>query len=411
VVAIGSRGDIPDMKRLLICSVGTFLVATGLMACALLPERYAVNAPMLNMMSGWFGADTPAQDLFGARIRVPRGFTVGVFAAEIPGVRFLRPLPGGGLLATTPREGKVWLMAPDGDGDGRSDSTRALLEDLERPHGLDLYENWLYVAEGSGVGRVPIDPQTGELAGRYERVVSGLPEGGNHWSRTVRFGPDGWMYVSVGSTCNVCIETDERRAAMLRFRPDGSDAQLFATGLRNSAGFDWQPGSDALYATDNGRDLLGDDFPPCELNLVRRGGFYGWPFANGDRVPDPDFGASRPERVRESIPPAHPFAAHVAPLGIVFLRSSALPAEWRGVALVALHGSWNRTSKSGYKVVSLHWGDDGKIEERDFLVGLEENENVIGRPVDVAEAADGTIYVSDDYASSIYWVRPGAAAP
>ena len=401
------------MGRALLRTVGaiTFLVAAGLMACSLLlPERYAVNAPMIHMMSGWFGADAPEQDLFGARIRVPAGFEVGVFATEVPGVRFLRPLPGGGLLATTPRAGKVWLLAPDRDGDGRSDSSRVLLEGLERPHGLDLYESWLYVAEGSGVGRVRIDPGSGELAGRYERVVNGLPEGGNHWSRTVRFGPDGWMYVSVGSSCNACLESDERRAAMLRFRPDGSEGEIFATGLRNSAGFDWRPGTDALYATDNGRDLLGDDFPPCELNLVRRGGFYGWPFANGDRVADPDWG-SRSERVRNSIPPAHLFGAHVAPLGIVFLRNPALPAEWRGTALVALHGSWNRTSKSGYKVVSLHWDDDGKIAERDFLVGFEENENVIGRPVDVAEASDGTIYVSDDYASSIYWVKFGAAAP
>jgi len=387
-----------------------FLLAAGLVACSLLPERYAVNAPMIHMMSGWFGADAPEQDLFGARIRVPSGFDVGVFATEVPGVRFLRPLPGGGLVASTPRAGKVWLLAPDRDGDGRSDSSRVLLEGLERPHGLDLYESWLYVAEGSGVGRVRIDPESGELAGQYERVVNGLPEGGNHWSRTVRFGPDGWMYVSVGSSCNACVESDERRAAMLRFRPDGSEGEIFATGLRNSAGFDWRPGTDALYATDNGRDLLGDDFPPCELNLVRRGGFYGWPYANGDRVADPDLGG-RSERVRNSIPPAHLFGAHVAPLGIVFLRNPALPAEWRGTALVALHGSWNRTSKSGYKVVSLHWDDDGNIAERDFLVGFEENENVIGRPVDVAEASDGTIYVSDDYASSIYWVKLGAAAP
>jgi glucose/arabinose dehydrogenase len=401
------------MGSLLVRSVAgaTFLVAAGLTACALLPERYAVNAPMINMMSGWLGADAPAQDLFGARIRVPPGFSVGVFAAEVPGVRFLRPLHGGALLATTPRAGKVWLLAPDRDGDGRSDSSRVLLDGLERPHGLDLFEGSLYVAEASGVGRVPIDPQTGDLTGPYERVVDGLPEGGNHWSRTVRFGPDGWMYVSVGSSCNVCVESDERRAAMLRFRPDGSDAQIFATGLRNSAGFDWHPDTGALYATDNGRDLLGDDFPPCELNLVRLGGFYGWPFANGDRVPDPNLGAEQPDRVRDSIPPAHAFGAHVAPLGIVFLRNPELPPDWRGVALVALHGSWNRTSKSGYKVVSLHWSDDGKIAERDFLMGLEQDQNVIGRPVDVAEAADGTIYVSDDYASSIYWVKFGAAAP
>ena len=244
----------------------------------------------------------------------------------------------------------------------------------------------------------------------YERVVDGLPSGGNHWSRTVRFGPDGWMYVSVGSSCNVCVESDERRAAMLRFRPDGSDPQIFATGLRNSVGFDWRPGTDDLYATDNGRDLLGDDFPPCELNLVRSGGFYGWPVANGDRVPDPDLGKGQEERIAKSIPPAHAFGAHVAPLGIVFLRHPSLPREWRGAALVAQHGSWNRTHKSGYKVVSLHWGENGAIAERDFLVGFEQNENVIGRPVDVAEGADGTIYVSDDYASSIYWVRYAAPA-
>jgi glucose/arabinose dehydrogenase len=175
-------------------------------------------------------------------------------------------------------------------------------------------------------------------------------------------------------------------------------------------GFDWQPDTNALYATDNGRDLLGDDFPPCELNLVESGGFYGWPFANGERVPDPNLGSGREERIQTSIPPVHGFPAHSAPLGIVFLRHADLPAEWRGTALVALHGSWNRTRKSGYKVVSLHWSDDGTIAERDFMVGFEQDENVIGRPVDVAEGADGTIYVSDDYTSSVYWVKYGASA-
>jgi glucose/arabinose dehydrogenase len=390
---------------------GLLLVAAGWLACALVPDRYAINAPMFNMMSGWFGAGTPAPDLFGTRIRVPRGFSVGLFADQLPSVRFLRPLPGGGLLATTPHEGKVWLLAPDRDGDGRSDAVRPLIEGLNKPHGLDLFENSLYVAEGDGVGRVPIDLATGELKGKYERVVNDLPSGGNHWTRTVRFGPDGWMYVTVGSSCNVCIESDERRAAMLRFRPDGNEPQIFATGLRNSVGFDWQPGTDALYATDNGRDLLGDDFPPCELNLIRAGGFYGWPFANGDRVPDPDLGKGQEARIRSSIPPAHGFGAHTAPLGMVFLRNPKLPTEWRGAALVAQHGSWNRTRKSGYKVVSLHWSADGTIAERDFLVGFEENENVIGRPVDVVEGADGTIYVSDDYASAVYWVKWAGAAP
>ena len=190
------------------------------------------------------------------------------------------------LLASTPREGKVWILSPDVDGDGRVDSWTPLLEGLNRPHGLDLHQNRLYVAEGDGVGRVPIDAHTGRLLGSYERVVNDLPAGGNHWSRTVRFGPDGWMYVSIGSSCNVCVESDSRRAAMLRFQPDGSSPELFATGLRNSVGFDWQPDTNALYATDNGRDLLGDDFPPCELNLVRQGGFYGWPIANVNQHTD-----------------------------------------------------------------------------------------------------------------------------
>src|SRR5262249_55157364 len=156
------------------------------------------------------------------------------------------------------------------------------------------------------------------------------------------------------------------------------EPQIFATGLRNSVGFDWQPETGALYATDNGRDLLGDDFPPCELNLIRQGGFYGWPVANGDRVPDPDQGRGQDERVRTSIPPIPSFGAHTAPLGMVFLRSTQLPEEWRGAALVAQHGSWNRTRKSGYKVVSLHWSDDGTIAERDFMIGFEQNEDVIG---------------------------------
>jgi len=336
------------MNRMLSRLLGLALAfAGGCVACALLPDRYAVNAPMLNQMSGWFGATAPAPGQFGTRIQVPDGFSVGLFADQLPGVRFLRPLPGGALLASTPREGKVWRLAPDRDGDGRSDRSQVLLEGLKQPHGLDLLGSWLYVAEGDGVGRVRIDPESGELRGVYERVIDGLPAGGNHWSRTVRFGPDGWMYVSIGSSCNVCVESDARRAAMLRFRPDGTSPQVYATGLRNSVGFDWQPGTQALYATDNGRDLLGDDFPPCELNRIEAGGFYGWPVANGDRVPDPDFGTGQEERIRNSIPPAHAFGAHVAPLGLVFLRNPALPVEWRGAALVAQHGSWNRTHKSG----------------------------------------------------------------
>ncbi len=391
-----------------------FLLVAAFGGCVLLfhlgclPERFAVNAPLLHALFGR-GVEAPPPSVVGSRFRVPEGFSVGLFAEGIANARFLRPTPAGDLLVSQPRAGRVWLLERDADGDGRSDGRRALLEGLDRPHGMDLRDGWLYVAEGDAVGRVRFDAGTRGTEGGFERVVTGLPEGGNHWTRTLRFGPDGWMYVSVGSSCNVCLEQDPRRAALLRFRPDGSGEEIYATGLRNAVGFDWRPGTDELYATDNGRDLLGDDFPPCELDRVERGGFYGWPFANGDRVPDPEFGEGHDAGIAASIPPEHAFRAHNAPLGIRFLRSPAAPLAYRGAALVALHGSWNRTRKDGYEVVSLHWRADGSIEERDFLTGFLDDDDVIGRPVDVAEGPDGAIYVSDDYAGAVYRVTSGGA--
>lgn len=387
------------------------VVLAGFFACQLLPERLAVNAPIANSLFGWSGAP-PEAESFGARIRAADGYAVSLYA-EVPKARFLRPTPSGDLLVSVPREGKIVRLLRDADGNGLPDGQEALLSGLDKPHGLDLHDGWLYIGEGSAVARIRFDAVSGRTSGELERVVTGLPAGGNHWTRTVRIGPDGHLYVSVGSSCNVCFEEDERRAAMLRFGLDGSAPQVFARGLRNSVGFDWQPGTGDLYATDNGRDLLGDDEPPCELNRVVEGGDYGWPVANGNRRLDPDLGAGNEARAAASLPPAHPFGAHNAPLGIVFLRSERQPEAYRGRALVALHGSWNRTRKDGYKVVSLAWADDGSIREADFLTGFLSDEDVIGRPVDVAEAADGIIFVSDDYAGAVYRVAPsdaGAAA-
>jgi glucose/arabinose dehydrogenase len=381
------------------------LAAAGVGACHLLPERYAVNAPLAHMLFGR-GRAAPAAAEVGGVLAVPAGFAIELYADGIANARWLRFTPGGDLLVSTPRAGRVMLVERDADGDGRPDAVRPLVEGLDRPHGLELHEGWLYVGETGAVARVRYDAASRRTQGDVERVVKGLPAGGNHWTRTVRVGPDGWLYVSVGSSCNVCVESDPRRAALLRYRPDGSGEETVATGLRNSVGFDWRPATGELYATDNGRDLLGDDFPPCELNRIVPGGFYGWPFAHGDRVPDPDLGAGREAEIAGSIPPAHAFAAHNAPLGITFLRGESWPDAYRGAALVALHGSWNRTRKDGYSVVSLHWDAEGRIDERPFVTGFLRDEEVIGRPVDVAEGPDGALYVSDDYAGAIYRVRP-----
>ncbi len=372
----------------------------GVGACHLLPERFAVNGPMAQILWGRQIA-APDDAELGELLRVAEGFTVELFVRDLPSPRMLRFTEGGDLLASLPWEGEVALLRL---GDGSRDT---LLEGLRRPHGIDVHDGWLYVAETDGVGRVRFDSDTGTVSGAYERVVEGLPGGGNHWSRTLRFGPDGWMYVSVGSSCNVCEEANPKRAALLRYRPDGSGEEIYATGLRNTVGFDWRPADGALYGTDNGRDLLGDGFPPCELNRIEAGGFYGWPYANGNRVPDPDYGAGQRRRIESSAAPVFDFPPHNAPLGITFLGDGA-PAGLRGAALVALHGSWNRSRKDGYKVVSLHWRTDGTIESRDFLAGFERDERVIGRPVDAALGPDGAIYISDDYASAIYRVRPSS---
>jgi glucose/arabinose dehydrogenase len=391
------------MRWLARVGIGVAVVVAGAFAaCQLLPERLAVNAPITNSLFGWGGA-TPEPATVQERLRPAEGYAVSLYAL-VPKARFLRPTPAGDLLVSVPREGKIVRLLRDGNGDGLPDGQEDLVVGLDKPHGLDLHAGWLYVGEGSAVARLRFDVAAGRVSGSPERVVTGLPEGGNHWTRTVRVGPDERLYVSVGSSCNVCIEEDERRAAMLRFGLDGSEPEIHARGLRNAVGFDWQPGTGDLYATDNGRDLLGDDEPPCELNRVIEGGDYGWPFANGDRKLDPDLGAGHEARAAASLPPAHAFGAHNAPLGIVFLRDPAHLAGAGSRALVALHGSWNRTRKDGYKVVSLTWTRDGGIREDDFLTGFLRDEDVIGRPVDVAEAADGTLFVSDDYAGAIYRV-------
>ncbi|MBY0396834.1 MAG: PQQ-dependent sugar dehydrogenase, partial [Thermoleophilia bacterium] len=311
-----------------------------------------------------------------------------------------------------PRLGRLLQVERDGNGDGRSDGQRILLEGLDRPHGFDFSSDVLFIGEGGAIARVAFEesgPDSLRVRGEPARIVTGLPEGENHWTRTLRIGPDGLLYLTIGSSCNVCLEKDPRRAAMMRYAIDGSGEEIYAAGLRNSVGFDWRPGTQELYATDNGRDLLGDDIPPCELNRIERAAFYGWPFAWGDNQPDPDFGKGQPARIRASIPPAHAFGAHQAPLGITFLRHPDQLPDYRGAALVALHGSWNRSTLSGYQVVSLHWDADGRISQRDFLTGFLAGEDVIGRPVDVAEGPDGAIYVSDDYAAAIYRItREGA---
>ncbi len=392
------------MRKILI-SLGVLVALFAALIGGLLASGQISTSSLSMLLNTMLGLPGPAANdtTVRQRYQVPDGFSLELYAGEVPRARFLRFTPAGDLLVSRPGAGDILLLRRDADGDGHPDARETLIAGLNRPLGLDINGDWLYIAESNRIGRIRFDSGSGTVTGDIQPLVEGLSDNGNHWSKTLRIGPDQKLYLAQGSTCNICEEDDPRRATMMRFELDGSRAAIIATGLRNSVGFDWAPWSGALYATDNGRDMLGDDFPPCELNRIEPDGFYGWPYFNGDNIPDPDMGDDPLAGQRAPIPPAHGFRPHNAPLGITFLNADGLPPEYRRSALAALHGSWNRSSPDGYKVVSLHWTEDG-IEERDFLTGFLEDGDISGRPVDVAQGPDGDIFISDDYAGAIYRV-------
>jgi glucose/arabinose dehydrogenase len=397
------------LRKILAAFLG-FILLAGAGAYVFWPRTWTVNAPITNSLFGW-GVDATPEAKLRQRLELPKGYRINLYAVGLGQARVMRWTGAGDLLVSIPRKGEIALIARDSKRTGRGGGVRALITGLDRPHGIEIYGGYLYIGETSAIARVPFDEAKGEVTGKIERILTGLPGGGNHWTRTLRMGPDGWMYVNVGSSCNVCIEQDRRRAAILRFRPDGTGEEIFADGLRNTLGFDWDPRTGVLWGVDNGRDLLGDDLPPEELNRIEKGKFYGWPYRYGNNVPDPEFGRTDDPRAAAATPPAYAFAAHLAPVSIHFLRGGNIPPGLENAALVGFHGSWNRTKKQGYEVVSLHWGADGRIEVKPFVTGFQKNEEVIGRPVDTSQGPDGAIYISDDYAGVIYRVSHGANAP
>jgi glucose/arabinose dehydrogenase len=295
------------------------------------------------------------------------------------------------------------VRLPDGNRDGVADSTVVVATGLNQPHGLAFHKGALYVANTDGVTRVALGAD-GRAASApvYVNRYSG---GGGHWTRTIVFGPDSAMYVAVGSTCNLCVETSSDRAAVLRFNEDGSGKRVFASGLRNAVGLAVEPQTGALWASQNERDDIKpnhEDLPPEEINILTDGANYGWPYCYGDRVPNPEYGDAA--RCATTTPPAAKLQAHSAPLGMSFLaRATMLPEEYRGDLLVAYHGSWNRDTPTGAKVVRVRVSGGKPVGVEDFVTGWQSaNGNRWGRPVDVVVAADGSVLISDDASGAIY---------
>jgi glucose/arabinose dehydrogenase len=330
-------------------------------------------------------------------VTLPDGWRIVRYATSLGHARFMQVAENGDLFVSVPSQGKI-LVLPDRDpADGRADATHVFAQDLSSVHGLAFHGGFLYAAQTGRVVRFPY--AAGDLAASAAPtvIVPDLPDDGGHWTRTLEFGADGRLYISVGSSCNVCVETNERRAGVTRCNADGTSCAVFARGLRNSVGLCFHPDSGELFATENGRDWLGDDWPPEEVNHLQEGKHYGWPRCHGDGTLDPDFGDATFCATTEH--PAVKMQAHSAPLGCEFFE---------GALFVAFHGSWNRSTPTGYKVVRIPFsGGAPSGGPEDFATGFLNGTTVHGRPVDLVKRPGGGLYLSDDNADTVYLIyRP-----
>ncbi|MGE5189568.1 MAG: PQQ-dependent sugar dehydrogenase [Gemmatimonadota bacterium] len=337
-------------------------------------------------------------------IRLPPGFRIAVYA-EVPGARSMTLGANGTLFVGTREAGKVYAVPPDA-APGRSRRVVTIARGLDSPNGVAFRDGALYVAE---IGRVL----------RYDGIESRLdnppppavvndsfPKDAHHGWKFIRFGPDGMLYVPVGAPCNVCERDDPVYASITRMKPDGTGFEIFASGVRNTVGFDWSPETKVLWFTDNGRDWMGDDLPPDELDRApRKGLHFGFPYVHGKDVRDPGFGADG--KGRAFTPPELEIPAHSAPLGMRFYTGSMFPARYRNGIFIAEHGSWNRSTPVGYRLTFVPVRHDRPVGYEVFAEGWLKGGRAWGRPVDVQVMPDGALLVSDDKAGLIYRIVYG----
>ena len=337
---------------------------------------------------------------------LPHGFSASVFASGLGKVRLLAVHPKTGVLFASVTDADEVIALPDANHDGKADRVVVFASGIPKAHGLTWHDGFLYVAGTDRVVRVR-DDNNDLVADAKAQTVGKLPSGGGHFTRTIRFGPDGTAFISIGSSCNVCLEENSERATIIAISADGKSRRIYASGLRNAVGITFDA-SGRLWATCNGRDLLGNELPPEPLYQVVDGGFYGWPYAYGNGIADPTFGATRPDLVAKTLPPAWEFSAHIAPLGLNFYTGDKWPKEYQGDLFIAFHGSWNSTYKKGYKVMRVHFANGQPVSASDFVTGfLQPDEKVWGRPVDIITGSDGQMYLTDDFGGRVFRVSHG----
>ncbi|MCB0755018.1 MAG: sorbosone dehydrogenase family protein [Flavobacteriales bacterium] len=333
-------------------------------------------------------------------INLPEGFKIEVFASNIENARSLEKGPDGVVFLGNRGGGKVYALV-DKDLDGKADNTYVLAEGLNQPNGVAFRNGDLYIGEISRISVMRdivnhlVDPP------KMETIRDDFPTESHHGAKHIAFGPDGKLYVPVGAPCNICLEEDERFASIMRMNADGTELELFASGIRNTVGLAWHPQTKELWFTDNGRDWLGDNKPNDELNHApRQGMHFGYPFCHNGDLPDPKFGDQRD--CAEFEPPVQKLLPHIAPLGLTFLEKDAFPESYRSSVFIAEHGSWNRTTPIGYRVSRVELIDGKAVTYEAFADGWLQGSKRLGRPVDVLELNDGSLLVSDDHANCVY---------
>lgn len=361
----------------------------------------------------------PPTDARIAQLKAPAGFKVSVFARDLKNARILAVAPDGRIYVSRRDTGDV-LMLEDKDGDGRADATPVKVLDRAGAHGLAIKDGQLYVATVKEVFVAPI--QADGTLGEPKLIIGDLPDSGQHPNRTLAFGPDGMLYISAGSTCNACNESNAENATMLRASPDGKSRVIIASGLRNTIGFDWHPSTGELWGMDHGIDFLGDEIQPEELNKIEQGKRYGWPHLWGDGQENPQ--STPPGEVTKaqwkavSVPMALGYKAHAAPMQLVFAKGGgSFPAEYAGDAFVTMRGSWNRKVAAGYEIVRVRFANGQPQRIEPFVTGFltDRGRTHIARPVGLAWAKDGALLMADDANGVIYRiayqgsVKPAAA--
>lgn len=334
------------------------------------------------------------------RVTLPPGFHIAVYAQDIQGARSLARGAGGTIFVGSRSAGNVYALT-DTDGDQRTDTVHLIAQGLNSPNGVAFRNGSLYVAEINRILRYDdIEKRLGNPPAPVI-VNDSFPREGHHGWKFIRFGPDGYLYVPVGAPCNICESADPRFASIMRMRPDGSGLEIFAKGVRNTVGFDWQPKSNILFFTDNGRDWMGNNKPPDELNMAPRQGMdFGFPACHGKDIADPEFGKER--GCGGSSPPVMELGPHVASLGMRFYTGALFPKEYHNQVFIAEHGSWNRVPPLGYRITLVRLAPGRPASYEIFAQGWLQGVRAWGRPVDIEILPDGSMLVSDDKADAVY---------